>query len=251
MGDDYDYLGPKFVCNRTACTVRPTLPVGLSAWNGFYPAVGRGAYPVPILDRPVLPGVGCGAGAYEALHAPYVAHDPRVACLPPPYLATQEAGYVEVGYLVPLAHRLPPKPHCDHKHDCDTWHTPFKRGSRFGNKAHDYAGRPHVPCDDHRYDEGCGRRYRLYVRTPGAYGCRAFSSSHQYQYAVREEGVYDAIFITIDQAGRDGCGDHYECGRNGRGRWSELVTGDIVHVPGGCGVPYRVHLYADDYNGRW
>lgn len=106
---------------------------------------------------------------------------------------------------------------------------------------------------ERRRDECClTRRYRLFARTPYGFSCRSLGTTDHFQYAVRETHG-DAVLITLDPdplfrdetcGGRD---DRY-CGRGTCGRrWQELCTGDLICIPGEC-VPFRVHLFADDFN---
>ena len=84
------------------------------------------------------------------------------------------------------------------------------------------------------------RRYRLYARP--AYGwCRGFNTD-QWQYAVTEEGVPNAVFIVLNDDPRAGAGR-----RRCRAVWQQLHSGDLIRIPGEPG-PFVVHLYADDYS---
>lgn len=90
------------------------------------------------------------------------------------------------------------------------------------------------------------RRYRLFARAPYPYSCRAYGNSNYYQYAVLDASNPGGVLIVLDsnpffRGGR--CDNGGGCNR----RWQEVYTGDLVRIPGERG-PFRVHLFADDYN---
>lgn len=303
MGDDYDRFGPKFICNSTCCTIRPTAPA--HAYGAVAERFYERAYAAPTIvdDAPrYIP-----------------ARETRVSggCLP----AAIAPGWIEIGYVYSVRPR-PRRRSDDHHHGdyCDddgdgygrrgrgrddipryqfaqTPHRsamppsrrahstppPRARGGRRRRSWDDYGdddiakrrqsgcgtpgcdcGRRHCAADDyddkaevhvhhHYYNKGRGsddcctpRRYRLFSRPPYPYGCRAYGTSHHYQYGVIDTHNCDSILVTLDPDPIF----HGKGGRFGTGfsrRWQELYTGDLIGVPGERG-PFRVHLYSDDFN---
>jgi hypothetical protein len=141
-------------------------------------------------------------------------------CGPPPWI---EIGYV---YAVTCPHEVTP---CAHRRRN---HAPYNR--QYEEMVTCSEPRPaclHAVPLPLPPPPPVARRYRLFVRFSP---CRSY-----YQYGVTEEGTYGAILVRIE--------DDNEFGRRNRGQ--ELVTGDIIRIPGEPG-PFRVQLYADD-NRFW